>query len=201
VRQLTGWANAAMLAVAVAALGVLTAAFLPLVEVWAVHRVARTGGGQPHLVVVLAQVAMAGGVALAHLVAGVCVLVWTGRACRNLGLPRGVAVALWPVAAPFVLGRLGAGRWLAAAWWVAWLAGAAAGAAGLLLGPASRDVDAALADGRAVDGAGGVLAAQVAARLPGAALYLGAAVLFLVLVHRITVAQPPSPPRSATIGA
>ena len=44
-----------------------------------------------------------------------------------------------------------------------------------------------------------LLAHEVAAVLPGAALYLAAAVLFLVLVHRITTGQAPTAPRSATI--
>jgi len=202
-RPLTRWANAAMLAVAVAALGVLVAAFLPLVKVWAVHEWARTGSGGPYRLVLWVQAATAGGIVLAHLVAGLCVLVWTGRACANRGFPRRVAVALWPAAAAFVLGKLAAGRggrWLAAVWWLAWVAAGAAVVGGLAVGHDAA-VNNALAGGSKIEVglADRLLAHEVAAVLPGAALYLAAAVLFLVLVHRITTGQAPTAPRSATI--
>src|SRR5439155_22639379 len=61
-RPLTRWANAAMLAVAVAALGVLVAAFLPLVKVWAVHEWARTGSGGAYRLGLWGQAATAGGI-------------------------------------------------------------------------------------------------------------------------------------------
>jgi len=73
-----------MAAIAVAAVMLLLSVFLPLVEVWAVHRVAQSGGTGPGTVVTLADVVVGGGFFVALLVAGVALLIWLYRAYTNL---------------------------------------------------------------------------------------------------------------------
>jgi hypothetical protein len=217
IRPLTGWANAAMLGVAAGALSALLVAFLPLVEVWAVHRVAHTGGAVPYTVTLLAVAGVGAAFVLAHLFAGVALLVWSYRGYANLrAAPRrrflpGFAVLAWfvPPLAPVVLGGLTGHRGtrrLAWAWWAVTVLALAALVAGAAWGysPELRDIDRQLAAGDTVDLglAGSALGRLVGATLPAAALYVGAAVLLLVVIHRITVLHHDRfGVRGATIGA
>jgi hypothetical protein len=212
VRSLHGWATSAMLCVAAAALAVLLAAFVPLVEVWAAYRVARTGGTGPYAIVLVTESGVWAAVVLAHLAAGVCALVWLRRAYANLrALPGarpkyqpGLAVAAWFIPfANLVLPALVVAdlagyagrrvRWLVWAWWAAYVAAGVAWWVGFLSADrhAVADVAAGLRSGTAGDPgvASHVLAHLVAGRLPWAVLSLAAAVLFLAVVDRVTAAQ------------
>ena len=93
-RPLSGWATATALFVASAALAVLLFAFVPLVDVWAAHAEAGSGGSRPAAVADVVRLAVLVGLVLFHVGAVACLLVWLYRAYANLRAFPGVRAAL-----------------------------------------------------------------------------------------------------------
>ncbi|MEU0554695.1 hypothetical protein [Dactylosporangium sp. NPDC006015] len=193
IRAISGWATAAMLAVAGAALTHLCVAFLPLVDIWAAHRpgtdaaAVRLGGWAALAVAVLtAWVAFAG---------------WAGRARSNLaafGIRATSAVPLMDVAvgsvgrSPLLRRRMTVLTWL---WWLGLLLTVTAVGVAVLAGLDNLreidDVRERVAAGGTVDRAlvSHLFGRQLLLRLPGAALGIAAAVVALILIARVTSAQ------------
>jgi hypothetical protein len=211
VRPVFGLGTAAMAFLAGAAAADLLWAFTPLAGVWAVHEAANRGGDAPGAALIFSYMGAAGLIVLTHAAAWIALAAWTGRVAGNarvLGWRRGSAgfasgawfipVANWFLPAFVVAGvarasrlrRAGLAVW---SWWLAWLAGVLALAAGTVLTWPVELVDmfARVLDGETVDvnRAGQLLGYQIAGRLPGALLLLAAAVLGIVVVHGVTAAQ------------
>jgi hypothetical protein len=213
------WATPAMLAVGVASLLAFAYAFVPLVGIWAVDTATRTGGRAPAVLFTLADVGTLTALLLAAATALGCFAGWQYRCSTNLrsmgvrtSYPPALAVAGWfiPVVSAVLPGLVtaelagcsapadrpdlgGQARRLAWAWW----AGSVTAMVGWVISVlASRPDELStirtnLANGDAVDtgAAHRLFAQQTAGRLIGAVLVLGAAVLVLVLIERVTALQ------------
>jgi hypothetical protein len=204
VRPVSKPATLVMVAMAGAALTDLAWALTPLVSVWAAHEAAARGGQLPGVVLIASHVAVLVLMALAHGAAWAFLAVWLLRAAANaraLGLggrSAGIGVTAWfaPAFVASAVARASRCRRparLVWSWWLAWLAGVVAMLAGTAL-TWPRELSHTLAqvlDGATVDvdRAGELLGYQIAGRLPGAVLLLGAAVLGMVAVDRVTAAQ------------
>jgi hypothetical protein len=200
-----------MVALAGAAFADLLWAFTPLVSVWSVHEAANRGGEAPGAALITSYLVAGALLLLAHLAACALLAGWLWRAAANARVlgrsrwPAGLAAGAWflPLAnwllpPVIVAGVARASRASRAvpliwSWWLAWLAGLAALVAGTALTwPAELwQIMSKVADGATVDvdRAGELLGYQIAGRLPGAVLLLAAAVLAIVVVHRVTWEQ------------
>jgi hypothetical protein len=200
-----------MTALAAAAAADLLWAFTPLASLWAVHEAADRGGETPGAVLIFSYLGTVVLLAMTHVVAWALLAGWLYRAAGNgraLGWsshPAGLAAGAWylPLAnwilPPFIVADVARGsRWRHAgravwSWWLSWLAGVAALVAGTVLTwPAELgDIFAKVRGGETVnvDRASELLGHQIAGRLPGALLLLGAAVLGIVVIHGVTMAQ------------
>jgi len=227
-RPPSGWANAAIVSLAVAGLVDLMFAFLPLASMWAVRDAADRGGETAGLVVIVSTVAYATLAVLVHLVCAGCLAGWLGRMA---GAARALRVSPWPgplaAAAYFVpvgnlflpplitatvAGPARRSRTLVWAWWATWLGALVLLATGTALSasPELARMIAEVGDGRTVDvgRATGLLGLQIAGRLPGATLCVAAAVLGMLVVHIVTRGFDPRPgpvpavtsPGSAQVG-
>jgi hypothetical protein len=210
---LAGLSTAVMLMITLYSLVTLVEAFVPLVGVWAAGQVADTGTGGPELLDQIVWFATSGLRLLLYLIAAILFIAWLYRARANLRglpeayprLPAGLAVAGWfiPIAnlllplfvvidvgrASGCRGRIGR---LAVAWWAAFVLAVLASLASLAgLGGELGRMRARLSAGTAVDQDrfGELVGQQVLWRLPGAVLFVAAAVLAMLVVARITAAQ------------
>jgi hypothetical protein len=205
-RPPSGWANAAIVALAVAGLVDLLYAFLPLTSMWAVRDAAARGGETAGLILVVSTAAYAGLAVVAHLACAGCLAGWLGRmasaarALRGTPWPGPLAAAAYflpvgnlflpPLITAAVAGPVRRHRTLVWTWWGSWLGALVALVAGTALSASSElaGMISAAGDGRTVDvgRATGLLGLQIAGRLPGATLCVAAAVLGMLVVHVVT---------------
>jgi hypothetical protein len=175
-RPAAGWADAAIVTLAVAALVDLLYAFLPLTSMWAIRDAADRGGDTAGVVLVVSPVAWASLAMLAHLACAGCLAGWWLGTVRGRSSPGG-------------LPRRSSA--LVRAWWATWLGALAALVVGTVLSASSElaRMIAQASDGRTVDvsRATGLLGLQIAGRLPGATLCVAAAVLGMLAVHVVTI--------------
>jgi hypothetical protein len=211
VRPVSGRADAATVALAVAALLDLIWAFTPLASLWAAHEAADRGGRTPGAVLIVSNLGVLALMVFVHLLAGALLAGWIHRAATNArvlgwshwspGLAAGawfIPLANWVMPPIFVAGVARASLWRHAdrsvwSWWLTWATGSAALWVGTVLTfPTElRDLMSQVSDGATVDlgRTGELLGYQIAARLPGAGLLIAAAVLGIVVVEGVTTAQ------------
>ncbi len=200
-----------MTALAAAAAADLLWAFTPLASLWAVHEAADRGGETPGTVLIFSYLGAVALLAVTHVLTWALLAGWLYRAVGNAralswsGRSAGFAAGAWfiPLAnwvlPPFIVAGVARdSRWRRAgfavwSWWLSWLAGVAALVAGTVLTWSVElgDIFAKVRGGETVnvDQASELLGYQIAGRLPGALLLLGAAVLGIVVVHGVTMAQ------------
>jgi len=191
VRAISHWATAAMLGIAGSALVYLLIAFVPLADLWAVHRPGASPSALAGTVRIAAWILLGMTVA----VAAFAFTGWARRAKSNL-------VAFGTRSRKLTHGSVGRSpvlrRRMTILTWLFWsslgtgiLTTALGAVAGLDNAGEIDDVRAQAAGGQPVDS---VLAAhlfgrQLTLRLPGAALFVIAAVFALLLIARTTSAQ------------
>lgn len=191
VRAISHWATAAMLGIAGTALVHLLIAFVPLVDIWAVHR---PGAGTAALAGTVRIVSWILFAATAT-VAAIAFTGWARRAKSNL-------VAFGTKSKKLTIGSVGRSpvlrRRMTILTWLFW-AGLVTGCLATGLGTIAGldnvreigDVRDQAASGQPVDRAlaAHLFGRQLTLRLPGAALFVIAAVFALLLIARITSAQ------------
>ncbi|GAA0730038.1 hypothetical protein GCM10010199_44960 [Dactylosporangium roseum] len=191
IRAISHWATTAMLGVAGTALAQLLIAFVPLADIWAAHRPGAGAAALAATVRIVAWILLAA----TALVAAIAFAGWLTRARSNLAAfgvePRKVTTGSVG-RSPELRRRMTVLSWL---FRVSLLAACLVTGLGLVAGLDNvdeiGDVRDQAAAGHPVDGAlvADLFGRQLMLRLPGAALFVVAAVFALLLIARTTSAQ------------